>query len=336
MNFRSDNTAPAAPEILAALAACNTGAAASYGEDEWTAQINAAFAKLFAREVEVYLVASGTAANAIALSSMTQPWGSILCHREAHIETDEAGAAEFFTGGSKLVLIDGAHAKFSADELEEALTRNLRGVHSVHPGAVSISNASERGAVYAPEEVAALARVAHRAGIGLHMDGARFANAVAHLGCSPATAIEGVDLLSFGATKNGAIGVEAIVVFDPARATNLATRRKRSGHLLSKHRYAAAQMLAYLEGDLWLRNARRANALARRIGGAAGDFASAPVESNHVFLKPGAAALARLREAGVEFYEWGAPGSGEARLVVSWSQAEEDVDRLCEAIRRCF
>ncbi|NWG53157.1 MAG: low specificity L-threonine aldolase [Hydrogenophilaceae bacterium] len=336
MNFKSDNTAPAAPEILAALSACNEGAAASYGEDAWTARVNARLSALFEADVEVFLVATGTAANALALASMTPPWGSILCHREAHIETDEAGAPEFFTAGAKLVLIDGPHAKIAPDGLEEALTRNRRGVHSVHPGVVSISNATERGAVYAPDEVAALAAIAHREGIGLHMDGARFANAVAHLGCAPRalTKDAGVDVLSFGATKNGALGVEAIVVFDRARARDIPQRRKRAGHLFSKHRYLAAQMLAYLENDLWLVNARRANGLAQAIADAAGAWVSAPVQSNHVFIRPGAATLAALRAAGAEFYEWGAPGSGEARLVVSYSQPEEEVGRLCEALRR--
>ncbi|MBI1186494.1 MAG: low specificity L-threonine aldolase [Alphaproteobacteria bacterium] len=336
MNFKSDNTASASPEILAALSECSAGATASYGEDEWTATVKARFAALFEADVDVYVVATGTAANALSLAAMTPPWGSILCHREAHIETDEAGAPEFYTGGAKLVLIDGADAKISPEGLEEALTRNRRGVHSVHPGVVSISNATERGAVYAPGEIAALASIAHREGIGLHMDGARFANALAHLGCTPRALANGagVDVLSFGATKNGALAAEAVIVFDVGRARDIAARRKRAGHLLSKHRYLAAQMLAYLDGDLWLRNARRANALAARIADAAGDWLSAPVQSNHVFVKPGAAVLAALRDAGVESYEWGAPGSGEARLVVSWNQPEEDVTRLCAALTR--
>lgn len=334
MNFRSDNTAPASPEILAALAACNDGPAAGYGDDEWTAQVQAAFAKLFEAEVEVYLAATGTAANSIGLAAMAAPWSSILCHREAHIETDEAGAPEFFSGGAKLVLIDGPHAKFSAGALEEALLRNRRGVHSVHPGAVSISNATEKGAVYTPAEVTALADVAHGEGIGLHMDGARIANAVAYLGCTPRalTLDAGVDVLSFGATKNGALAAEAIVVFDKARVHGIAKRRKRSGHLFSKHRYLAAQMLAYLKHDLWLANARRANGLAQRIAQVAGEWVSAPVEANQVFIKPGVAALAQLRAAGADFYDWGPAGSGEARLVVSWSQPEEDVSKLCDAI----
>ncbi|MGE0829702.1 MAG: low specificity L-threonine aldolase [Hyphomonadaceae bacterium] len=335
MNFKSDNIAGAAPEILAALAACNEGPASAYGEDEWTARVNAAFAQLFGREVDVYLTGTGTAANAIGLAAMTQPWRSILCHRKAHIETDEAGAPDFFTGGAKLVLIDGPDAKFAPEALEEALTRNRRGVHSVHPGVISISNATERGAVYRPEEIRALAAIAHREGLGLHLDGARIANAVAHLSCDVrALTIEaGVDVMTFGATKNGALGVEAIIVFDRDRARDIATRRKRGGHLFSKHRFLAAQMLAYLGNDLWLRNAARANAMAQRIGAAAGDWVSASVEANQVFIKPGVAMLARLRAAGAQFYHWGPEDAGEARLVISWDQDEKSVSRLCETLR---
>lgn len=332
MNFRSDNTAPASPEILAALDACNRGAAVSYGDDAWTARVNAAFAALFEAEVEVFLVATGTAANALSLAAMTPPWGAIFCHREAHIETDEAGAPEFYTGGAKLVLIDGPHAKFDAPALEEALTRNRRGVHAVQPAAISISNATEKGAVFTPAQTKALSDVAHREGLGVHVDGARFANAVAHLGCTPRalTVDAGVDAMSFGATKNGALGAEAIVVFDRARVGEIARRRKRAGHLFSKHRYLAAQMLAYLENDLWLTNARRANGLAKRLAQAAGDWVSAPVEANMVFIKPGAGVLDRLRSAGMEFYPHGPESLGEVRLVVSWNQAEADIETACD------
>ncbi len=330
MNFRSDNTATAAAEILAALASVNDKPSAAYGEDPWSRKLDEVFSALFERDVRVFTVATGTAANSISLASAVPPWGAILCHREAHIECDECGAPEFYSGGAKLVLIDGEAAKITPDGLREAIARNARGIHSVQPAAVSISQASERGAVYTPSEVAALGEIARGAGLAFHMDGARFANAVAALGCSPAEISwkGGVDLLSFGATKNGALAAEAIVCFDPARAEEVARRRKRGGHLLCKGRYAAAQFLAYLEGGLWLKLARRANDLAKRLGEAAGAHLSVPVQTNQVFIKPGVDALAKLRAAGAEFYDWGPDGSGEARLVVSWNQSEADVEAM--------
>ena len=330
MNFRSDNTAPAAPEIIAALTRVNEGAASAYGEDQWSKLLDEKFSSLFERDVRVFTVASGTAANAISVASLAPPWGAVLCHREAHIECDECGAAEFYSGGAKLVLIDGDAAKLTPAALEEAIARNDRGIHSVKPAAVSVSQTTERGAIYKPVEIAAIGQVAKDAGLGLHMDGARFANAVAALGCAPAdvTWRAGVDLLSFGATKNGAIAAEAIVCFDPARAEEIARRRKRSGQLFSKGRFVAAQLLAYLEDDLWLKLARRSNALAARLADAAGTRLSHPAESNQIFFKPGAAALAQLRAAGAEFYDWGPAGAGEARLVVSWNQSEADIEAM--------
>jgi threonine aldolase len=329
MNFRSDNTASVAAEILSALAAVNDKPAAAYGEDPWSRRLDEAFTALFEREVRVFTVGTGTAANAIALASLTPPWGSVLCHREAHIQCDECGAPEFYSGGAKLALLDGEAAKIAPAALESAVA-NGRDVHSVKPSAVSISQTTERGAVYRPEEVAALGRVARSAGLALHMDGSRFANAVAAIGCKPAdvTWRGGVDLLSFGATKGGALAAEAIVCFDLDRAEEIARRRKRGGHLFSKGRYAAAQLLAYLEGGLWLKLAGRANALAKRLGDAAAAHLSTPVQSNQVFIRPGAAALAKLRAAGADFYDWGDPRSGEARLVVSWNQSEADIDHM--------
>ncbi|MCA8885937.1 MAG: threonine aldolase [Hyphomonadaceae bacterium] len=327
MNFRSDNTAPAAPEIIAALMKVNEGAASAYGEDQWSKSLDEAFGALFECEVRVFTVASGTAANAISVASLTPSWGAVLCHREAHIECDECGAAEFYSGGAKLVLMEGEAAKVSPAAFREAIARNERGIHSVKPSALSVSQTTEKGAVYHPREIADLANVAKSAGLDVHMDGARFGNAVAALGCKPAdiTWRAGVDLLSFGATKNGAIAAEAIVCFDLERAEEIARRRKRSGHLFSKGRFVAAQLLAYLEDDLWLKLARRSNALAARLGEAASGYLSHPVESNQVFIRPGVDALAKLRTAGGEFYDWGSAQSGEARLVVSWDQSEADI-----------
>lgn len=334
MNFRSDNTAPAAPEMLDALARVNIGAASAYGEDEWSRALDVKMSEVFERDVRVFTVASGTAANSIALASATPPWGAVLCHREAHIACDECGAPEFFSGGAKLILLEGAHAKLDADALREGVSRETRGIHSVVPSAVSISQTTERGAVYTPGEIAALGEAARAAKLVFHMDGARFANALAALNCAPAdvTWRAGIDLLSFGATKNGALAAESIVVFDQTRAEEIARRRKRGGHLLCKGRYAAAQFLAYFEGGLWLKRAANANALARRLGESAASFLSTPVESNQVFIRPGARALEQLRAAGAQFYDWGPPGSGEARLVVSWNQSEADVDAICKLL----
>lgn len=327
MNFRSDNTATAAPEMLAALSAVNEGPAAAYGEDAWSRRLDAAFGALFGREVRVFTVASGTAANSIALASLTPPWGAILCHREAHIACDECGAPEFYAGGAKLLLLEGERAKLAPAAVRLGVAQCGRGIHSVAPAALSISQTTERGAVYTPQEVSALGETARASGLKLHMDGARFGNAVAALGCAPAdiTWRAGVDVLSFGATKNGALAAEAVVTFDLDRAEEIARRRKRGGHLLCKGRYAAAQLLAYIEDDFWLKQARRANALARALGEAAGPLLSSPVESNQVFIKPGVEALARLRAGGAEFYDWGV---GEARLVVSWNQPEADIEAM--------
>lgn len=335
MDFRSDNTSACAPEIMAALQAANAGAASAYGADELTRRLNEACCELFEREVSVFVVATGTAANSIALASAVPPWGGVICHEEAHIACDECGAPEFYSGGAKLLLAPGADAKTTPDEIVKVLARHTRSPHAVKPAALSISQTTERGAVYKSGELVALGAAARAAGLAFHVDGARFANAVAALGASPAelTWKTGVDLLSFGATKNGAIGAEAIVAFDAARAEEIERRRKRGGHLLSKGRYASAQLLAYLEDGLWLRLAGRANDLARRLGEAAAPFLSAPVESNQVFIKPGNEALARLRAAGALFYYWGGDSTGEARLVVSWNQAEAEVDAMCALLK---
>ncbi len=331
MRFRSDNVAPAAPEILEALNRANAGAADAYGADDWSGRLNETYSRLFEHEVFVYPVATGTAANAIALAAVCPPWGAILAHQEAHIEGDEAGAPEFYSGGAKIELVGGAHAKIGAREMDSHLRRLRHGVHSPAPAAISVSQASERGTVYRSDELAAIAAIAKHNGLRMHMDGARLANALAFLGCSPAdiTWRAGVDLLSFGATKNGALFGEAIITFDNALAEQIERRRKRGGHLFSKARYGAAQLLAYVEDDLWLRLGARANDLAARIGLAAGPLLSAPVESNQVFIKPGVEGLQELRAAGVEFYEWGVSDSGEGRLVVSWDQDEAEVDALC-------
>lgn len=336
--FGSDNVAGISPAILKALAATNEGAMPSYGGDEISARVEARLAALFEREVGVLLVSTGTAANALALSVLTPPWGAVLCHEDSHIENDECGAPEFFTGGAKLVHVPGAGAKIDPAALEEAARRNRGDVHCVQPSCVSITQASELGTLYSLEETAAIGTVCRDAGLPLHMDGSRFANAVAALGASPAemTWKAGVDILSFGATKNGAMGVEAIVLFDPARAGELAFRRKRGGHLSSKMRFLAAQMDAYLADDLWLTNARHANAMAARLrdglAGIAGVEIQGVVEANMLFARLPAPMCEGLLAQGFRFYteRW---GEGVVRLVTSFATSEGDVDRLIGAAR---
>ena len=335
MNFASDNTAPVHPKIFAALEAANQGHAMAYGNDAIAKRLERRFADLFERPCAVFPVATGTAANALSLAAMCPPWGSIYCHPQAHIDDDECGAPEFYTGGAKLVGVEGANGKLTAHGLDAALGgAGTHGVHHVQPSAVSLTNATEAGTVYGIGEVAAIADVARRRKLKLHLDGARFANALVHQNASPADATwrAGVDILSFGATKNGCMAAEAIVVFDPALADTLAFRRKRAGHLFSKMRYLAAQLDAYLDGDLWLDMARHSNALAKRLSAGLAALPGArlahPVEANEIFVDLPEAAVAALEKAGFVVYRWNGPGTTLLRLVVSWSSNADDADRL--------
>ena len=332
MRFFSDNAAAACPEVLAALHEANRLDTA-YDGDAWSRRLNGAFSALFGTEVEALWVATGTAANSLALAALCPPYGSILCHRDAHIQTDECGAPEFYTLGAKLLLGDGPGAKLTPATVEAMLATVRNDVHQVQPHALSITNATEYGCVYTPEETAALGALARARGLRFHLDGARFANAVASLGCSPAELSwrAGVDALSFGFTKNGGLSAECLVFFDRALAEATHYRRKRGGHLLSKGRYLAAQLLAMLKDDLWLRNARAANDAARRLAEAAGtDRLVHPVQANEVFIRVSAAEAAALRGLGFDFYDW---GPGEARLVTSWDSDPAQVDALAAAIR---
>ncbi|WP_300973591.1 low specificity L-threonine aldolase [Sphingomonas sp. LHG3406-1] len=332
MRFFSDNAAAVHPALFKAMAEADRLDTA-YDSDAWSQRLDRAFSDLFEREVTALWVTTGTAANCLALAGMVHPYGGILCHREAHIQVDEAGAPEFFTGGAKLLLVDGPGAKLTVDAVEDARSRIRADVHQVQADALSITNATEYGLVYSAAETAALGAWAKDHGLGFHLDGARFANAVVSTGASPAalTWKAGVDALSFGFVKNGGLSAEALILFDPALADGIRRRRKRSGHLLSKGRYLAAQLLAMIEGDLWLSNARSANEAARRLAEAAGARLVHPVEANEVFLKVTAEEAAALRAEGFDFYDWGV---GEARLVTSWDQDMQAVDRLAEAIRR--
>jgi threonine aldolase len=332
MRFFSDNAAPACPEVLAAIAAANRLDTA-YDGDVWSQRLNGAFSDLFGTEVEALWVATGTAANSLALAALCPPYGSILCHRDAHIQTDECGAPEFYTHGAKLLLGDGEGAKLNPDGVSAVLATVRDDVHQVQPHVLSITNASEYGCVYTPDETAALGDLAKARGLRFHLDGARFANAVATLGCSPADLSwrAGVDALSFGFTKNGGLAAECLIFFDRELAAATHYRRKRAGHLLSKGRYMAAQILAMLEGDLWLTNARAANAAATRLAEAAGaERLLLPVQANEVFIRVTPDEATALRAQGFDFYDW---GPGEARLVTAWDSAPGDVDALAAAIR---
>jgi threonine aldolase len=333
--FKSDNTAAVSGEILEALARVNTGVALPYGNDGWSERMDAVFSEFFGTNVKVFAVASGTAANSLALATLCPPWGTVLTHAEAHIERDECGAPEFFTGGAKLSLVTGAGAKISAADLQARLKWFEPHVHGVQPRVVSITQATERGAVYTPDEIAAIASVARAHHLRVHVDGARFANAVVALGASPAdlTWKSGVDVMSFGVIKNGGMNAEAVVFFEPALVADFEFRRKRAGQLLCKGRYAAAQLLAYLESGIWRRNAERANGLAARIAQAAPQWLSEPFATNQVFMKLGDDRIAKLSKE-FAFYPWGPAGSGEARFVVAWDTPEEDVDALCAALSR--
>jgi threonine aldolase len=334
MRFFSDNTATVCPELLSAVAEANHELAIAYGDDPWTQRLDEALGEFFGIGLRAFVVTTGTAANSLALATLTPPYGAIFAHHEAHIACDECGAPGFFSGGAQLELLDGAHGKLTATTLAAAFDGHPVSVHTVQPAAVSISQATELGTAYRPAEVAGLCEAAHARGLKVHMDGARFANAVAYLGCHPGdvTWRAGVDVLSFGATKNGALAAEAVIFFDRDLVRDFELRRKRAGHLLSKSRYASAQLLAYVKTGIWRRNAERANDLARRIGKAAGERLLHPVEANEVFVELGVRGKASLRAAGFEFYDWGAPDSGAARLVASWDQDERAVGALCTAL----
>jgi len=330
MRFFSDNAAPAHPAVLEAIVAANTLDTA-YDGDRWSKALDARLSETFETAVSVIWVSSGTAANCLALAALCPPHGAVVCHRDAHIQNDECGAPEFYTHGAKLLLAEGTGAKLTPDAIEAVLATSRYDVHQQRPHAISITNATEYGLTYAPDEVAAIGDLAKARGLALHMDGARFANAVAHRGVSPAdvTWRAGVDALSFGFIKNGGMTAEALVFFRPDLIEATLYRRKRAGHLLSKGRYLAAQILAMLDDDLWLANARAANAGAALLAQAADDRLIHPVEANEVFLRVTPAEAASLRAQGFDFYDW---GPGEARLVISWDQREADIRPLADAI----
>jgi len=351
MNFASDNTAGVSAPILEAIHAANAGAASAYGTDPLTAEAERRLSDIFETEIAGFLVATGTAANALALAALAPPWGAVLCHAQAHVNEDECGAPELFSGGAKLVGIPGEAGKITPQELAATLGTFPRGnVHRVQPAALSLSQATEAGTIYSPPEIAELAKIAHDAGLSVHMDGARFANALVTLGCTPAEMSRkaGVDILSFGATKNGALACEALIFFDPAEAASLPFQRKRSGHTLSKGRFLGAQMCAYLEHGHWLGLAKTANAQARRLAEGLSAIPGArlpwPTQANEIFAVLPRRIDTALKAAGVLYYEWPFPLAGETsappgkdevfvRLVCSFATQEAEVERFLAVAR---
>lgn len=345
MNFASDNQSGVSPRLLQALQDACAGSAPAYANDPWTTRATQALTDLFQQELQVFFVATGTAANCLALSALVKPWEAVFCHHQAHILTDETSAPELFTGGARLLPIKGTGGKVLAADLRDALDRlPVAPPHSVRPAAVSITQATENGQVYTPDEVAELAALAHARGLFLHMDGARFANAVAALGCTPAELASGagVDVLSLGATKNGALCAEAVIFFNTALAQDVAQRRKRAGQLISKGRMLGAQFEAWLRDGHWLQLAGHANSMARHLAACLGQQRSIrlawPVQANEVFVVMPRALLQHLQGAGAQCYDWYADSLPDdldmardevpVRFVTSWSTAPEEIDAL--------
>ena len=337
--FISDNMAGASPRIAQAVADAAAGQVLPYGNDPFTDGARRRLAEIFERDVDLFPVSTGSAANGLSLAALTPPWGSVLAHPDSHIHHDECGAPEFFTNGAKLVAVPGPDSKIDPEALRAAVRRRAGDIHSVQPSAVSISQATESGSVYTLEEIRALSAIAKDAGLRVHMDGARFANALDHLGASPAemTWKAGIDVLSFGATKNGAMTADAIVSFDPALATELAFRAKRAGQLASKMRFHAVQIDAYLTDGLWLRNARQANAMATRLGDGLkaipGTGLLATPQANILFCRLPQQVTDGLLAEGYAFYHdrW---EPGIVRFVTAFSHGADDIDQLLDAVRR--
>jgi len=339
MNFKSDNEAPAHPKIMDALIETNAGYASAYSDDRYSRELNARLSDWFATDCQVLPISTGTAANCIALAEIIPPWGAVMCHRAAHIHNDEGGAPEFYTAGAKLMPLAGDHARLDPEVLAQAIdSAGAHGVHNVKPSVVSITQATECGTCYRPEQIHAIAEVAHKRGLPLHMDGARFANALTWLDLTPAdiTWKAGVDVLSLGLTKNGALNAEALVVFGhPEWLEGLERRRKRGGHLLSKMRYVSAQILAMLDDDLALDLARSANGRAAELSAVieASSIASLkwPVEANEVFIQAAPSVLQALKDQGFEFHLW--PGHTDVgRLVCSWCTEPDQIKAVAQAL----
>ena len=345
INLASDNVVGASRPVLEALLAANDGAAAPYGTDPFTAKATALLSEVFEREVENFMVATGTGANALALAALTPPWGAVFCHAESHVMDDECGAPEMFTDGAKIVGVPGLNGKMTIDALEQQLARFGKGVvKSVQPSALSISQVTEAGTVYSLDEIRAFTALAKKHGLKTHLDGARFANAMLSLGCSAAemTWKAGIDVVTFGASKNGCLACEAVIFFDPALAENFQYRRKRGGHTLSKGRLLGAQMIGYLENDHWIKNATHANAMAQKLANGLKQIAGArlpwSVDANEVFVVIPQAAKKALDEAEIRAAPWSSNcvpdgfkiGADEAflRFVTSFATKADEIDMV--------
>ncbi len=336
--FSSDNASGICPEIMTALQAANEGDAMAYGNDAITARAEHAIADLFETNCRVFPVATGTIANCLALTAISKPYGAIFCHENSHIDVDECGGPEFFSGGAKLRPLAGDKAKFSADTLDRAIANSgIGGVHHSQATGVSLTQATELGTVYSLDEVRAIGEVAHKYDLHYHMDGARFANAVATLGCSAAEATwkQGVDVMSFGATKNGALAAEAVIFFNQALADGFEYHRKRAGQLFSKMRFVSAQLEAYVADDLWLRNAGHANdqaqVLAAALRSATAGELYAPVEGNQVFITLPALTIEALHQAGVQCHRW---EGDTVRFVTSFNTSDDAIDQVIKIAGR--
>ena len=330
MNFSSDNLTGICPEIAAAVRDANKGSTMPYGADEATSNVETEIKQVFECDADVFLLSTGTAANVLALSVLCPPYGSIYCHPKAHIEIDECGGPEFYTGGAKLVLLPDRVGKVSADDLAKALKNEHGDVHHVRPAVVSLTQTSETGAVYSIDEIKAITNIAHKHDLKVHMDGARFANAVVALGCTAAEASckAGVDILSFGASKNSAFAAEAVVIFTPGLAEDFAYRRKHGGHLFLKMRFLSAQFDAYLKDDLWLKTARHANDCMDTLAQGLSDIKNVevlfPPDTNMLFARLPNAMIADLRAKGFAFYDWPAEDRSTIRLVTAFNTNKED------------
>ena len=336
-SFASDNVSTACPEVMEAVVSANSGIALSYGEDKHSEALDDRFSELFEKRVRVFPVVSGTAANGLALSGMTPSFGKVFCHEMSHINTDECAAPEFFTGGAKLIAIPSDDGKLTPELIESAI-RGTGIVHSAQPAAVSITQSCEVGSVYQLREIAAICDLAREHGLRTHMDGARFANAVAALDASPAeiTWKSGIDVLSFGGTKNGCLAAEAVIFFDPDQVGVFPFLHKRSGQLLSKMRFVAAQLEAYIANDVWLRNARHANAMAARLGSGLTAHPQIKLayaaQANELFVQLPGNVIDFLNANGFKVTEGELDGTAPPRFVTSWNTEEREVDQLIQAV----
>jgi threonine aldolase len=334
INFASDNTAGVAPKILSSLTIAAKLSAMPYGDDVYTKKLQSLANEIFEREVKIYPVMTGSAANALALATISPPYGVVFCHKQAHIEEDECAAPEFYIGGGKLSLLEGNNAKFTAAGLQEKLVFDspVPAVHRAQPAAVSITQATELGTIYTIEEISAISEVCKSNNIPLHMDGARIANAIVSLGVAPAdvTWRAGVDVLSLGATKNGVFAAEAVVFFDSSKAADFEFRRKRGGHLLSKLRFLSAQLVPYLNSNYWLKLAGNSNSRAKELAKGLKNFSSISllfeVQTNMIFIKMPSRIADLLQNENCIFYSWGEnEGMVFARLVTSFNTTKEEV-----------